>query len=189
MPKVSYTTLKERADAAAQSAGVTVTEAPEIDLEITLDEQEQVAAQIERLEMARLAEAAEEAKAEHALRGEVYIARVIDPHERKLATVVGSWEPITPSLCTESATHGYGGACGFDAAKACGFKRGWDDITEDMKFGGQPMRDFVLEKLQQHKSIKHVTSGPTHIRNPEQMKQVRANRPLPEGFIANPRLT
>jgi hypothetical protein len=183
---VSYTTLKARKDAAA--AAVTVTEAPGADIEITFDEQRQVAAQVERMEMAALAKLADEEKAAHAERGEVYIAKVIDPHERKLATVVGSWEPITPSLCIEAASHGYGGGCGWDAAKEVGFKSGWDSIPEDMRFGTQSMREFVLEKLAQHKSIKHVTSGPTHIRTPERAKAERAKRPLPEGFVENPRL-
>jgi hypothetical protein len=185
MAKISYTTLKERATAAAS---VAVVEAP-VDVELTLDEQAKLAAQIERHENAKLAEAAEAEKAAHAERGEVWISRVIDPHEPpRLQTITGAWEPITPSLCTESALHGRGGGCGWDAAREMGFKGGWDSIPEDLMYGDITVRELALEKLRQHQSIKHVTSGPAHIRTPEQAKAVRAQRPLPEGFIENPRL-
>lgn len=184
MGRTSYTTLKERAEAAA---GVAVAVEPH-GVEVTDDEQRHVAAVVEDYHMRQLAKEADAIKMQHHERGEAHVTRVIDPHEGRLASVTSSWVPITPSMCTESALHGRGGACGWDAAKELGFSAGWDSIPEDLRYGDVLMRDYALEKLRQHKSIRHVTSGPAHIRTPEQARAARANRPLPETFIENPRL-
>lgn len=178
MGRISYTTQKERADAAA---GVAVAEA-----EVT---EADVAALALSDERKRLADAAENEKRQHAERGEVFIARAIDPHAGRLMSITSSWEPITPSLCTEMGK--YGGGCGWDAAKACGFKGGWDSIREGVVIPktGKPAREHVLEQLRQHKAVAHPASGPAHIRTREQATAARAERALPEGFIENPRLT
>jgi hypothetical protein len=152
---------------------------------LSADEQARIAQQVARLEMQRMAAEAEEAAALHVQRGEILIEKVIDPHAGRLATVHSYWAPLTPSMCTHPK-------CGWDAAAAVGFKLGWDSIPEDMGFDKtHTMREFVLEKLEQHKSIKHPMSGaPTHIRTAEQMKERAANRQyaIPEGFVSNPRL-
>lgn len=183
MGRTSYTTLKERAEPAA---GVAVAEAPDDEVEISMDEQRRLAAQIRQNEIARLAQEAQEAKAIHAERGEVFIARAIDPHAGRLMSITSSWEPVTPSLCTEQGQ--YGGGCGWDAAKARGFKGGWDSIPENMTFDGKPVREIVLKDLEQHKALRHVTSGPAHIRTPEQIRKAREQRQVPDTFIENPRL-
>lgn len=181
MARVSYTTLKERADASAS-----VTEAPTDEVEISMEERRKLAAQIAHAERARLAQEANKARDEHIERGECFIARAIDPHAGRLMTITSSWEPITPSLCTEQGN--YGGGCGWDAAKMHGFTGGWDTIPENMTFNGQLVRDYVLEKLEQHKALRHVTNGPTHVRTPEQIRKAREQRPVPDTFIENPRL-
>jgi hypothetical protein len=154
-----------------------------------VDEQKRVAALIANREMAKLAQEANETKSGHFERGEMWVSRVIDPHEGKLATITGSWEPITESMCVEAGPRG--GGCGWDAAKAVGFKDGWDSIPEDLvlPWNGKTMRAHVLEKLAQHKAIEHPTAGtPGHIRSREQAIAARANRQVPETFIENPRL-
>lgn len=184
MGRTSYTTLKERAESAA---GVAVAEAPKGATEISMDEQKRLAAQIVQDERAKLAQEAQEAKAAHAERGEVFIARAIDPQAGRLMSITSSWEPVTPSLCTEQGQ--YGGGCGWDAAKARGFKNGWDSIPENMVFDGKPVREIVLKDLEHHKALKHVTSGGVaHVRTPEQMRKAREQRPVPDTFIENPRL-
>lgn len=155
------------------------------------EEQRRIAALIADRERAELAKEAAAAKAYHAERGEIHIKKVIDPHEGRLASVTSSWMALTPSMCSENATHGYGGGCGWDAAKEIGFKNGFDSIPEDMTlpWNGKTARQHALEVLAQHKAIAHPTSGSVgHIRTPEQAREVRANRPLPETFVENPRL-
>jgi len=180
MAKVSYTTLKARADAAS---GVAVAEAPEG--VITEEEVAELAAREERKQVvAQL----EEEQLKHLERGEVFVARAIDPHEGRLMSITSGWVPITPSLCTEMGK--YGGGCGYDAAVKCGFKGGWDSIPENsvMPKSGLPVREHVLDILRQHKATQHVSSGPAHVRTPEQARAARAVRPVPETFIENPRL-
>lgn len=176
MGRTSYTTLKERADAAV---GVAVAEMTEAD----------VAAFAVSAERKQLAAEAEDEKLKHLERGEVFIARAIDPHVGRLMSITSSWEPITPSLCTEMGK--YGGGCGYDAAVKCGFKGGWDSIHPSaiMPKTGKPARDHVLEILRQHKAVAHPAAGPAHIRTREQAKAARAERALPETFVENPRLT
>lgn len=187
MGRVSYTTLKERRDVAE---GVTIAEVEELPQAVApVDEKQRIAALIANREMSQLAQEMGEVKAEHFRRGEMWVSRVIDPHEGKLATVTGSWEPITESMCTEAGPRG--GGCGWDAAKEVGFKDGWDSIPEDMvlPWRNQTMREFVLEKLAQHKALAHPTAGtPSHIRSRDQAIAARANRPIPETFVENPRL-
>jgi hypothetical protein len=136
------------------------------------------------------AEEADALRREREARGVVFIKRVIDPHERpNIQTVTSSWEPLTPSMCTEDALHGKGGACGLDVAKERGFKTGWDEVPEDMMYGDMTMRERLLLDLRQHKSTRHaVSAGNANVRTAEQMRAARAQRPLPEGFIENPRL-
>lgn len=184
MGRTSYTTLKERADAAATASAQAVELTPQ-------EEQRRIAALIADRERAKLAEEAAAAKSYHAERGEIHIKKVIDAHEGRLATVTSFWTTITPSMCAENATHGYGGGCGWDAAKARGFKNGWDSIPEDMvlPWNGKTARQDVEELLAQHKAIEHPTSGGvSHIRTPEQARAAHANRPVPETFVENPRL-
>ncbi len=147
------------------------------------EEQQRIATLIAEREMARLAAEANDAKTIHAERGEKWIERVIDPHEGRLATITGSWEPLTPSLCQEPR-------CPYDAAKEMGFKDGYDSIPEDLvlPWNGKTARQHAEAVLAQHVAIKHPTGAATHIRTPEQTRAARANRPLPEGFISNPRL-
>lgn len=180
MGRTSYTTLKERAEAAA---GVAVAEGPQG--AVTLEDATSFA---EAAERKRFADAAKEEQLKHLERGEVFIARAIDPHEGRLMSITSGWVPITPSLCTEMGK--YGGGCGWDAAVKCGFKGGWDSIHENMVMpkSGLPARQHVLEILRQHKATQHVGSGPAHIRTPEQARAARAVRALPETFIENPRL-
>ena len=179
MSKVSYTTLKERKDAAAVAVAIT----PE-------EEQRRIAALIADRERAKLAEEAEATRDYHAQRGEVHIKTVIDPHEGPRATVTSSWVSLTPSMCAESAAHGRGGGCGWDGAKEIGFPNGWDSIPEDMvlEWKGITARQHAQNVLAQHKAVAHTTSGPTHVRTPEQTRAAHANRPLPETFVENPRL-
>lgn len=147
------------------------------------EEQQRISALLADREAAKLAKEASEAKAIHAERGEIWIEKVIDPHEGRLATVTGSWQPLTPSMCTEPR-------CGYDAAKERGFTNGYDSIPEDLVYpwNNKPARQDAEELLAQHKAVRHATSGPAHIRTPEQARAARAQRPLPEGFIENPRL-
>lgn len=180
MGRTSYTTLKERADA-AQAVELTPQE-----------EQRRIAALIADRERAALAQEAAEAKAYHADRGEIHIKKVIDPHEGRLASVTSFWTTLTPSMCGENANHGYGGGCGWDAAKEIGFKNGWDSIPEDMvlPWNGKAARQHAQEVLAQHRAIAHPTAGTVgHIRTPEQARAAHANRPVPDTFIENPRLT
>lgn len=118
---------------------------------------------------------------EHAERGEVLTEKVIDPHEGRLATVITFWEPLTPSRCDYPK-------CSFDAAKAIGFAKGWDSINEAMYVGKTSVRDFALEKLAQHKAIKHMIGAPSHIRTAEEAREARSKVPVPTTFIENPRL-
>lgn len=180
MGRISYTTLKERAETAAS---VAVAQAPEGI--VTLEDVAELAASDERK---RLANEAEKEQLKHLERGEVFIARAIDAHEGRLMSITSSWVPITPSLCTEMGK--YGGGCGYDAAVKCGFKGGWDAIRENMVMpkSGLPAREHVLEILRQHKATQHVTSGPAHVRTREQAIAARATRAVPETFIENPRL-
>lgn len=148
------------------------------------EEQRRIARLIAEREMAKLAEDANALKQQRVERGEIWVSKVIDPHEGRLATVTGSWQPLTPSLCREPN-------CGYDAAKETGFKDGWDSIPEDMvlPWNGRTAREHVEVTLAQHSAIAHPTGGaPSHIRTPEQARAARANRPLPETFIENPRL-
>lgn len=159
-------------------------EAETVPVELSPEEEAQrIHALIHEREMAALAAEAEAKKSIHAERGEKWVRRVIDPHEGRLATVTGSWEPITPSLCLEPD-------CSYDAAKELGFKNGYDAIPEDLvlPWNGKTARVHAEEVLRQHLAIKHPTGGPAHIRTPEQARAARANRPLPEGFVTNPRL-
>lgn len=169
---------------------VTVTEIKELGQDVVpVDEQQRIGALIANREVARLAQEMSAAKDTHFERGEMWVSRVIDPHEGKLATITGSWEPITESMCTETGPRG--GGCGWDAAKEVGFKDGWDSIPEDLvlPWNGKAARAHVLEKLAQHKAIAHPTAGtPQHIRTRNQAIAARANRPLPETFVENPRL-
>lgn len=178
MGKISYTTLKERA-----AAGVAVAEAPEGI--VTLEDVAALAASDERKQAATQAE---EEQFKHLERGEVFVARAIDPHEGRLMSISSGWVPVTPSLCTEMGK--YGGGCGYDAAVKCGFKGGWDSIRENMVMpkSGLPARQHVLEILRQHKATQHVASGSAHVRTREQAIAARAVRPVPETFIENPRL-
>lgn len=173
MGQTSYTTLKARRDAAA---GVAVAEATVDDITALAvsDERKQLAAQ------------ADDEKLKHLERGEVFISRAIDPHVGRLMSITSSWEPVTPSLCTEMGK--YGGGCGWDAAVKCGFKGGWDSIRESMVMpkSGKPAREHVLEVLRQHKAVAHPSAGPAHIRTREQAVAARAERALPETFIENP---
>lgn len=151
---------------------------------LTEEEQLALSRQRQRLEMDRAAEAAEEAAALHLERGEILVEKVIDPHEGRLATVSAYWKPVTPSLCLEPK-------CGYDAAEAVGFAEGWDSIPEDMPFDQtQSMREFVATILERHKSIRHPSSAPKHIRTAEQaMAARRAQRyARPEGFVTNPKI-
>ena len=190
MGRTSYSTLKARADAVQLAGGVTVREVEDIPQAAgPVDDQERLNALIANEEMKKLAAIAEATRGSRFERGEMCIFRVIDPHEGKLATITSSWEPITESMCTEAGDRG--GGCGWDAAKAVGFKDGWDSIPEDMMLSwkGVSARAHVLEKLAQHKAVAHPTAGPKHIRTPDQAIAARANRPLPETFVENPRLT
>lgn len=149
---------------------------------LSAEEQTALARQQARLEMDRLAAEAEAAAAEHLERGEILVERVIDPHEGRLATVLAFWKPLTPSLCQEPR-------CGYDAAEAVGFKEGWDSIPEDMPFDKtQNMREFVLQILARHKSIRHPSSAPKHIRTAQEAEAARKapRYQRPEGFITNP---
>ena len=181
MGRTSYTTLKERADAAA---GVAVAEAPE-----SVTTLEDIAAFAARDERKRLADEAESEQLKHLERGEVFISRAIDPHEGRLMSITSAWVPITPSLCTEVGS--YGGGCGYDAAVECGFKGGWDSIRENMVMpkSGLSARQHVLEILRQHKAKRHIASGQAaHVRTREEAIAARARREVPETFIENPRL-
>lgn len=124
--------------------------------------------------------ALEEAK-NHKERGEILTEVVIDPHEGRLATIISYWETLTPSRCDYPR-------CSFDAAKAIGFKDGWDSIDELMYVGKTNVRDFAIEKLAQHKAIKHSIEAPKHIRTAEEARAARGKIPAPDTFIENPRL-
>lgn len=148
------------------------------------EEQRRIAMLIADREQQRLAEEARAANLERVERGQKLVRRVIDPHEGRLATVTSSWEPLTPSMCLDAD-------CSYDAAKERGFVNGYDSIPEDMvlPWNGKTARQDAEDLLAQHTAIAHSTAGPAHIRTPEQVRALRAQRPVPETFVTNPRLT
>jgi hypothetical protein len=153
--------------------------------ELTPEEEGQrIAALIADREQARLAAEANAVKQERAERGQKLVRRVIDPHEGRLATVTSSWETLTPSMCLDAD-------CNYDAAKERGWKNGYDSIPEDLvlPWNNKSARQDAEDLLAQHVAIAHSSAGPAHIRTPEQVRAIRAQRPVPETFVTNPRLT
>ena len=174
MAKTSYTTLKERADAEAKVA--------ELSLE---EEQERMKRVMADYLQAQEAKAAREVKISHIDRGQIHRSKVIDPQEGRLATVTPiGWVTLTPSMCQADPR------CSFDAAEAIGWKDGYDSIPEDLvlPWNGKTARAFAEETLARHLSLRHSTTGPAHIRTPEQVKVARDERLLPDTFVENPRL-
>lgn len=174
MPKVSYTTLKERSD--AEQAAI------ELSLE---EEQQRMKRVISDYVQEQEAKAAREVKVGHLDRGQIHRSKVIDPQEGRLATVTPiGWVTLTPSMCQADPK------CSFDGAEAIGWKDGYDAIPEDLvlPWNGKTARGFAEETLARHIAVKHSTTGPAHVRTPEQVKIARDERLLPETFIENPRL-
>lgn len=174
MAKPSYTTLKERADAEAKAT------------ELSLEEEQQ---RMQRLLADHLqqqeAEAARKVKVSHIDRGQIHRSKVIDPQEGRLATVTPiGWVTLTPSMCQADPR------CSFDGAEAAGWVNGYDSIPEDMilPWNGMTARGHAENVLARHIALKHSTTGPAHVRTPEQVKVARDERLLPETFIENPRL-
>ncbi len=131
------------------------------------------------------AEAARKVKVSHIDRGQIHRSKVIDPQEGRLATVTPiGWVDLTPSMCQADPR------CSFDGAEATGWPNGYDSIPEDLvlPWNGQTARWFAENTLARHISVKHSTTGPAHVRTPEQVKVARNERLLPETFIENPRL-
>lgn len=172
MAKVSYTTLKARAD--AQSVELT----PE-------EEQQRLSQLVADYEQTKAAKAAREETAAHFERGQIHRMKCVDPHAGKLATWVSlGWVDQTPSMCDADQK------CCYDGAEAIGFKGGYDSIPEDLvlPWNGKTARQHAEEVLAQHKALRHATAGPAHVRTPEQARAARAERPMPDTFIENPRL-
>src|SRR5262245_52693625 len=89
MAKVSYTTLKERADAEA------------VEIQLSLEEEQ---ARMKKLMadyvQGQEADAARKVKVTHIDRGQIHRSKVIDPQEGRLATVTPiGWVTLTPSMC------------------------------------------------------------------------------------------
>ena len=174
MGKTSYTTLKERADAEAKVA------------ELSLEEEQ---ARMKRLMadyiQGQEAKAAREVTVTHIDRGQIHRSKVIDPQEGRLATITPiGWVTLTPSMCQADPR------CSFDGAEATGWVNGYDSIPEDLilPWNGKTARWHAENTLARHIAVKHSTTGPSHVRTPEQVKVARDERLLPETFIENPRL-
>ena len=174
MAKTSYTTLKERADA----------EAAEIQLSLEEEQQRTKKLMADYLQEQE-AKAAREVKISHIDRGQIHRSKVIDPQEGRLATVTPiGWVTLTPSMCQADPR------CSFDGAEATGWANGYDSIPEDLilPWNGKTARWHAENTLARHIAVKHSTTGPAHVRTPEQVKVARDERLLPETFIENPRL-
>ncbi len=174
MGKTSYSTLKERADAEAKV------------VELSLEEEQQrtkklMADYLQEQE----AKAAREVKVSHIDRGQIHRSKVIDPQEGRLATTTPiGWVTLTPSMCQADPR------CSFDGAEATGWPNGYDSIPEDLilPWNGKTARWHAENTLARHLAVKHSTTGPAHVRTPEQVKIARDERLLPETFVENPRL-
>src|SRR5262247_3721707 len=174
MAKPSYTTLKERADAEA------------VEIQLSLEEEQ---ARMKKLmadyAQGQEAEAARKVKITHIDRGQIHRSKVIDPQEGRLATTTPvGWVTLTPSMCQADPR------CSYDAAEEIGWANGYDSIPEDLvlPWNGKTARGFAEETLARHLALRHATTGPSHVRTPEQVKVARDERLLPETFIENPRL-
>jgi hypothetical protein len=174
MAKPSYVTLKERADAEAAA------------IELSLEEEQQrmkklLADHLQEKE----AKAAREVKVSHIDRGQIHRSKVIDPQEGRLATVTPiGWVTLTPSMCQADPR------CSFDGAEAIGWPNGYDSIPEDLilPWNGKTARWYAENTLERHIVLRHATTGPSHVRTPEQVKVAQNERLLPDTFIENPRL-
>jgi len=155
-------------------------------LELSLEEEQQ---RMKRLMSDYLQEqearAAREVKVTHIDRGQIHRSKVIDPQEGRLATTTPiGWVDLTPSMCQADPR------CSFDGAEATGWVNGYDSIPEDLilPWNGKTARWHAENTLARHIAVKHSTTGPAHVRTPEQVKVARDERLLPETFIENPRL-
>src|SRR5262245_39332723 len=179
MGRVSYTTLKEREEAEMAAAAANKPEfTPEEELALMKK------AQADYMQ-SQEAKAAREVTISHTDRGQIHRSKVIDPQEGRLATVTPiGWVQLTPSMCTVDPR------CSFDGAEATGWPNGYDSIPEDLvlPWNGKTARWHAENTLARHIAVKHSTTGPAHVRTPEQVKVARDERLLPETFIENPRL-